>query len=223
MPILLFLEMFGVEFTVREIIVGVIVLVLGLAGFIKALKEIRTEGWEPFREKWITPVKARRKRMDQLIGAVDGLKGTCESISAELTTNGGKTLKDMVIDTHRKVEHIQARVKVQDETSKIPTFELDEKANLTFANCAFRELVNADLSELDHRKYCSRVHPDDRARFLREIGESISNLMPLDSTVRFRLDQHNFALVHMVALPDVRPGGDLMGYFGTAAQIQIVS
>lgn len=204
--------------------------IITLGALVKSFKDIRTDGWEEFRDRWITPRRARRQRNEKLFESVGDLQKTCEALTetcgvirSELMTNGGGSIKDTVNIIHRKVEHIQARVKHQDETSSIPTIEFDQGAGITFANCAFRELVNADLSELHHRNYLSRVHPDDRTRLIKELQEAVDNKMPIDSTVRFRIAQNQYVLVHLEALPDVRPGGDLMGYFGTASKVPIAS
>lgn len=206
------------ELTWRDLVVGTVAVVLGLAALIKAVKEIRSEGWKPTKEKfvaWIMLRRTRRKRLDLLITKV-------EEIAAELRTNGGSSLKDMVMDTQKKVEHIKARVKHQDETSTTPIFELDGRCFVTFVNCAFRELVNAEEQDLKHRNYLSRIHPDDRSRVIRELQEAIDNKCPIDTTARFRFDSSHYVQVRMLANPDVRLDGELIGFFGTAAKVENV-
>jgi len=182
------------------------------AAFLKAVKDIRTLGWQPAKDKWLAFRVARRQRAE-LITAVGEMKTI---IDRELTVNGGGSMKDMVSRIDKKVEHIQARARHQDETSNLAIFELRETGGMSFTNSVFRELVNADERELLHRDYISRMHPDDKARFLNDLRDSIVNKMPLDSNVRFRFDGNKFRWVRMLARPDVRSDGSLMGFFGTA-------
>jgi PAS domain S-box-containing protein len=170
-------------------------------------------------EKWITPRQTRRRKMDELASTFATFGGKLDEVAAQLRTNGGSSVKDMVMRIDSKVENIQARVRYQDETSPIAIFELDGNGSMTFANCTFRELVNSEEQDLSHRNYLSRVHPDDRTRLIRELQEAIDNKMPIDSTVRFRLDGRKFLHVRLLANSDVRPDGTLMGFFGTASTI----
>lgn len=205
------------ELSVPSTIIAVVALLVGLGALVKAIYEIRTKGWQPFKERWVLTWLARRK----LLESVKGFELTLAQIAAELRTNGGSSLKDLIITIDRRVEHIQARVRHQDETSRIAIFELDSNGDLKFANGAFREMVNADEQELTYRKYISRVHQDDRTRLLREVHEAIENAMPLDSMVKFRFDEKSFISVRLQATPDVRSGGELIGFFGTAARTDL--
>lgn len=174
---------------------------------------------------FITPRHQAAKERKEQKEAIATLSENCTSMAtqiaevlSEVKPNGESLIKVI----HRKVEHIQARVKHQDETSDTPIFELDANCSLMFVNCAFRELVNAEEHELKKRNYVSRVHPDDRTRFLRELEEAIDNKCPIDSTVRVRVDGTHFTAVRMLANPDVRPDGELRGFFGTASKVEVV-
>jgi PAS domain-containing protein len=213
------MELFGYNFSFLELLGGGFSLLILIAAVIKAVKDIRTEGWQPFKEKWINPRKTRRKKIDELIEKFGAMDTKIDRIDCELRTNGGSSVKDMVCRIDTKVEHIQARVRHQDETNEKPIFELDARGHLTFANCAFRELVDAEEADLAHRSYVSRVHADDRTRFLHELEEAIENKMPIDSTFKIRYDDSGFVAIRIMASPDVRSGGELIGFFGTASKL----
>lgn len=183
-----------------------------LAGSLKAGKDIYKLGWAPAVAKWRFFRAARRQRAN-IIASVDDMK---KIIERELTVNGGGSMKDMVTRIDRKVENIQARERHRDETSPVAIFELRATGGMMFVNLAFRDLVNADESDLLYREYISHLHPDDKTRFLNDLYEAIENKMTLDSTVRFRCDGNTFKSVRMLARADVRPDGELMGFFGTA-------
>lgn len=220
MPFLL-IELFGYSLSVVKVIVAGVAIVGGFAAFLKAIKDIFTLGWTPaytqFKE-WILRRRTQKRMNATIISDIADLKTMVSRIDAELRPNGGSTVKDMVCRIGNQVEHLQARVRHQDETNEKPIFELDSRGHLTFANCAFRELVNADENELSHRAYVSRIHADDRTRFIRELDEAIENKMPIDSTFKIRYDDSGFVALRILANPDVRPSGELVGFFGTASQ-----
>jgi len=215
---LVLINLEGVDMSVADIlgIIGLVVaFIVGLGGLIKAIKEIRENGWTPTKDKfkgWLN----RRKR-DRVL--LNEMSATINRIDGQLTTNGGSSVKDAVMRIDGKMEYIQARLRNQDETAAHAIFDLDASGDMTITNCAFRELVNADDQELLYRKYISRVHPDDRSRLLVDIDQAIKNAMPLDTNVRFRTGATSFVAVRMIANPDVRSGGKLMGFFGTASQL----
>jgi PAS domain-containing protein len=202
-------------------VVAITAFVITAGGFFKAITDIRENGWERFRDRWVRPWRAKRLLLEALNDTVGDINSKLARIDSELRTNGGYSVKDVVCRIDRKVEHLQARARYQDETSELPTFELDAAGNMRVTNCAFRELVNADENELEHRNYISRTHRDDKSQFLREIREAIENKMPIDSTVRFRISNTQFVTVRFQALPDVRRGGDLIGFFGSVSPIVV--
>lgn len=200
------------NFTNTDIGAAVVAACVLFAGFLKATRDIYKLGWKPAVDKWLI-FRAARKQRAELILAVADMK---QIIERELTVNGGGSMKDMVTGIHRKVENIQARERHRDETSHAAIFELRATGGMTFMNLAFRELVNADENDLLYREYISHLHPDDRTRFLRDLQEAIDNKMTLDSNVRFRVAGNNFTWIRLLARADVRPDGELMGFFGTA-------
>ncbi len=199
---------------------------IAFAGALKAIHDIRKYGWHAFKERWITPIKARREARTVLIQTVktvvEGqtlLSEQVTEILKEVKPNGGESLKDKVQNTNSKVENIVARLRHQDETSDVPTFHLDDKGKLIFSNCAFRELVNAEEQQLLHNDYLSLMDDEDRARFIRARGESIDFMMPIDQIVKFKLVGPHYTTVRLQASPDVRNGGVLRGFFGTACKV----
>jgi len=202
----------GIAGMIAACVSGVIL----FAAFVKAVKDIRTDGWQPFKERWINPWRTRRHAREELLKEVAGLNSKVSEVLKEIKPNGGSSLRDRVDSIGDQVESTAAWIHHQKETSDLPIFKLDEVGRLTFANCAFRELVQAEDGDLTYRKYLSRIELGDRTRFMQELEQSIENLMPLDSTVHFKTEGPHFTAVRMQASPDVRHGGVLKGFFGTA-------
>lgn len=217
------MELFGYNLSPVEFIAGVFTLLIAIAGAVKAVKDIRTDGWQPFKERWITPTKTRRRKLDELICKFDeyncNVNEKFDAIGKELKTNGGSSLKDMVVGIGGAVQKIQARIDHQDERSPQPIFHLTADGDMCFMNCSFRELVDAEEQELYHKNYLSRVAIEDRKLLDNEISDAIAKKMPFDVTVRFKLGGSGKTVpVRLQATPNVVTGGEMLGYFGTAAE-----
>jgi PAS domain S-box-containing protein len=196
---------------------GAIAALVVVGGLATAIKSIRGEIWTPVFEKLITPRRKRRKQMYGLVDSVAELTAVVQRIEAEVKTNGGHSLKDTVNRIDRKTEHIFARVRHLDETSVNAIFEMDATGNITFANSAFCEIFDADEHSLLFRNWISRARSEDQQRLLLELKSAIENKFPLDSTASFRIDGKAVITVRLKATPNVRSGGELLGFFGTAS------
>ncbi len=219
-------EINSIDYTIPGVIIAIASALILTGAVVKAVKEIRKDGWEPFHDRWLRPIRARRRERKELLLAVNELKDTCggyesklDEIYREVKPNGGESLKDRVIGIDNKVENLVARNRHQDETSEVPTFTLDATGQMVSANSAFRELINAEEDQLVHNNYLSLMDDDDRRRFIRSRDEAILFKMPLDAIVKFKLSGPHFVTVRLQASPDVRHGGILKGFFGTAGEV----
>lgn len=201
--------------------------VILLGTFVKAVKDIRTDGWQPFKERWVNPWRSRRRARENLLTEVSSLRSSCDSMGGligeilkEVKPNGGTSLKDRVIGIDDKVENILAERRHQSETSGTAIFKLDAAGEMFYTNCAFRELINAEDDQLEHHNYLSLIEDDDRRRFIRSRDEAIQFKMPLDAIVKFKLRGPHFIAIRLQASPDVRHEGILKGFFGTATKVE---
>ena len=198
-----------------------------LGTLVKAVKDIRTDGWQPFRERWINPWRTRRKARENLVIEMGTLRKSCDSMGAaigeilkEVRPDGGSSLKDRVMGIDDKLENVIAERRHQTETSDTAIFKLDATGQMFYTNAAFRELVNAEDDQLNHNNYLSLMEDDDRRRFIRSRDEAIQFKMPLDAIVKFKLHGPHFISIRLQASPDVRHEGVLKGFFGTASKIE---
>lgn len=201
-------------------IAAVAAAVILLATTIKAIKDIRSEGWEPFKAKWITPRKARIARQDVMMAKVETMSSKLDEVVREVKPNGGSSLKDLVCSIDCKLENVIAERRHQKETSDEAIFHLDGLGEMVYANCTFRELINAEDGQLEHHNYLSLMDDDDRSRFVRLRQEAIDYKMPLDAIVKFKLHGPHMIKVRLQGSPDVRHGGMLKGFFGSAYEIK---
>lgn len=216
------ISFFGQEFSPLEILGLISAATLSLAAFIKAVKDIREYGWRPAKTKWLGWFNRGRENSSEIREIKDmiaTLTATGERIENELKTNGGKSLKDVVNATGAAVQKIQARIDHKDEYDPQPIFHLDSNGGICYTNCAFRELVGAEDRDLMHRDYISRIVGASRAQFLSELHDAIVNKMPINAQVEFGPE---IVRVQLSASPNVLPGGELLGYFGTASEVEAI-
>lgn len=197
---------------------GFMAAVVTIGGLATAIKAIRGEIWNPFNKGFLAPRKARRLKLAAVADTFDSVVASQKRIEAELSTNGGKSLKDTVNRIDRKTEHLQARARHQDNRSSKPIFELDAGGGLTFANAALCQMLGLEEEDLMFRNWISRVVADQRQGILREIKDAVENKMPLDTVIRFN-GKGGIVTMHFTAQPYVRLGGELVGFFGTADRI----
>jgi PAS domain S-box-containing protein len=199
---------------------GFLAATVAIGGLAGAVKGIRGEIWNPFKKGFLMPRKERKLKMAAIVNNFDEVISSQKRIEAELSTNGGKSLKDTVNRIDRKTEHLQARARHQDNHSVRPIFELDASGGLTFANAALCETLGVDEEDLMFRNWVSRVVPEQRQSILREIADAVDNKMPLDAMIRFN-GKGGIVTMHFTAQPYVRGGGELVGFFGTADGISV--
>jgi|GEM_PF-5829719 len=206
---------------VQSFLTGVGFTLFGLAAIAGAIKAIRGEIWAPLKSWLLVPRQERRKKLDAVIAGFDAFNDSLRRIESEVMTNGGGSLKDTVLRIDRKTEHIQARIRHQDETSQLAIFEMDADGHITFANGALCDLVSADQAQLLHRNWLVKVHEDERRRVQNELDAAIDNRYPLDVTAHFRVAANQVIQLRLKASPHVRSNGELVGFFGTAARADV--
>lgn len=209
--------------TFEEILkgIGAVAATVVLVGaVISAVKTIYKDGWGEFKRRWITPRKSRREMLEKVIARVESIDTKVERVDRELRTNGGSSLKDVVVMIDERTQKIQARIDHQDETNKRPMFHLDAAGKMCFVNAAFRELVDAEEHDLFHQNYLARIVPESRQLLDSEIREAIAKRMPFDVAVGFRVRGSSVIQIRLTGYPNVRSGSNLMGFFGTAELVE---
>lgn len=216
---LFLIEMFGYNVTFVEAGVAVMGVIVGASTLFKAIKDIREMGIRPALKKLKDWLLFRRNQKKMF----DALDEKLEAVLGQVTTNGGSSLKDIVLSTAERVEEtcvtvqkMRARIDHQDERSPQPIFHLKAKGEMCYTNCAFRELVDAEERDLQFLDYFSHVHIPDRVLLDMEITDAIAKKRPFDVTVRFRR-QVDVVPVRLEASPHV-VSGELLGFFGTASK-----
>ncbi|MEQ1763216.1 MAG: PAS domain-containing protein [Pyrinomonadaceae bacterium] len=184
---------------------------VGAGTLAKALYDLNKYGFQFVKKRYLTPWKASREQQARLLAIV-------ERWDSEFSTNGGASMKDMLVRIDRRVDYLQAFQRFKEETSNQPSFELDAKGNLTKANAALCEILDVDEKNLLYRDWVSRARQGERQILNRDLEDAIQYKMPLDSPIVFNVGGKIVPL-RLRAQPYVKSGGELVGFFGSAELI----
>ena len=219
--LLLTIDLTGISFDISDLVISVIGGIVLIASFIKAVSDIWKYGWAPTAKRfweWIRRRRTRKKMWNDFSQQMETFTGSLARIEAQMTTNGGSSLKDIVLSIDQKVDHAQARLHHLNETNPVPIFELDALGHIKLTNASFRELLDGDDHDLQYKNYVSRAHPNDRQRLEGEIRQSIDNKMPIDSTAEFLVDGE-YVKIRLQATPNIDNHANLLGFFGRASRV----
>ena len=96
-----------------------------------------------------------------------------DDIKKELSTNGGNSLKDSIIDLRKVCHRIEIRQKILEQRSKaalhysnIPLFETDNTGRLTWNNSLFFKFANS--TNVEGYDWLNFILEDDRDELLEE-------------------------------------------------------
>lgn len=101
------------------------------------------------------------------------------TIRSELTTNGGNSLKDAVIDLRKTCHRIEIRQKIIEQRTKaalhysnMPLFETDNNGRLTWSNSHFVDLVGS--YNIEGYDWLNFIEEDDRDDLLTEFKSCLT-------------------------------------------------
>jgi PAS domain S-box-containing protein len=102
-------------------------------------------------------------------------------IKKELTTNGGNSLKDTIIDLKETCNRMEIRQKIIEQRTKaalhysmVALFETDNHGRITWTNENFCQLTNNKLQNAEGFDWISYVNEDDREDFLHEFKSCLN-------------------------------------------------
>lgn len=104
-----------------------------------------------------------------------------ENIQKELSTNGGNSLKDAVVDLKNTCNRIENTQKIMEQRTKaalhysnIALFETDNQGRLIWTNNKFYELTSNSINDVDGYDWLSYIEESDRKSFLTEFKSCLS-------------------------------------------------
>jgi PAS domain S-box-containing protein len=104
-----------------------------------------------------------------------------ETIKKELTTNGGNSLKDSIVDLKNMCKRIETVQKIMEQRTKaalhysnVALFETDQEGRLTWTNNKFYEVTSNSINSVDGYDWLSYIDEDDRKNFLHEFKSCLN-------------------------------------------------
>jgi PAS domain-containing protein len=120
---------------------------------------------------WVKAIKPVIK----LLQSQEDLIHSLQAIKKELTTNGGNSLKDAVIDLRTTIGRMETRQKVIEQRTKAALhytkealFETDDHGRLVWTNYSFYELTSDLINSVDGYDWLSYIHEEEREEFFNE-------------------------------------------------------
>lgn len=118
------------------------------------------------------------KIISPLIKIVDNqeeFKSSLNTIKKELTTNGGNSLKDTIIDLRGTCSRIENRQKVIEQRTKaalhynnVALFETDEHGRLTWTNSNFYDLTCDSITSVEGYDWLTYIKEEEREELFDE-------------------------------------------------------
>lgn len=134
---------------------------------------------------WVKVIKPAVK----LVQSQEDVNKTLEAIKKELTTNGGNSLKDTIVDLRHTINRIEKRQKVIEQRTKaslhyndFALFETDHNGRLTWANNNFYEIVRID--NVDNFDWLNYVIEEQRQELFEELQSCLSMNRKLEKIVQ---------------------------------------
>lgn len=126
------------------------------------------------------------KAVDLFTKEQEVIKQAVTDIKAEVTHNGGKSIKDVVTGLKSTAERIETRQKILDQRSKAALhynqralFEVEKSGRITWVNEEFQKLTREN-GELEGYDWFSIVHEDHREAFIKEVRSCLRMCRKID-------------------------------------------
>lgn len=114
---------------------------------------------------WVKVIKP----IFQIIDNQENIKKSINTIKKELTTNGGNSLKDTIIELRGTCSRIENRQKIIEQRTKaalhynnVALFETDEHGRLTWTNSNFYDLTCDSVSSVEGYDWLTYIKEEER-------------------------------------------------------------
>jgi len=116
----------------------------------------------------------------QIIDNQENITKSVETIKKELTTNGGNSLKDAIIDLRGTCSRMENRQKVIEQRTKAALhynntalFETDEQGRLTWTNSNFYDLTSDSVTSVEGYDWLTYIKEEEREEFFTEFKSCV--------------------------------------------------
>jgi hypothetical protein len=111
----------------------------------------------------------------RLLNSHEKVIKSIEAIKKELTTNGGNSIKDSILELKSTCNRIETRQKVMEQRTKaalhynnIALFETDDHGRLIWTNNSFYELTSDSIDSVEGYDWLTYIDEEEREDFFSE-------------------------------------------------------
>ena len=140
-----------------------------------------------FSLMWVKVIKPAIK----FVKGQEEVGRSLETIKKELTTNGGNSLKDAIVDLRSTVNRMEKRQKVIEQRTKAALhyndaalFETDDHGRLTWTNNNFYELTQDVINSVEGYDWLNYIKEEDREDLFDELKSCLKMNRKLVKTVQ---------------------------------------
>lgn len=140
-----------------------------------------------FSLTWVKVIKPTVK----FIKGQEEITSSIQTIRKELTTNGGNSLKDAVVDLRSTVNRMETRQKIIEQRTKaalhyndVPLFEIDNAGRLTWTNNNFYELTQDVVTSVEGYDWLNYIDESEREELFEELKSCLEMNRKLAKTVQ---------------------------------------
>lgn len=120
-------------------------------------------------------VKDTQSEHAELMKIIPRVEKIEKIISIELTTNGGMSLKDAIVDTRALLAAMDGKFRAFVSTTEMIAWESDKDGNCVWVSPKMVAILGRPPEDIYGQCWRSILHPDDRTRVVQEWQDSIGN------------------------------------------------
>ncbi len=160
-----------------------------------SLSAIFSLGWAAFKyhQAIKSSIKANQESNTLILKQLAELNSKLETATKisnyELKTNGGKSLKDVLLKAYALLQTLVSKEEINFYLDHQPKYECDSNGNLTKANYKWREITGMSENDALMKQWIKSVHPDDRNK----VNDAWEN---------FLTKQYPFEITHKIVNSD---------------------
>ena len=154
------------------------------------------------------------KVLKPLLAFGSNIRAQWNHVVAELTPNGGSSIKDAIgrIETRQLIE-VQVR-KALSNDSLSGVWETDASGQCTYANRTYQRIVGRSYEDLEGWGWTNIIHKDDRAHVVQEWKEAVADRREFQTKFRVVRPDDETVYVTSVGHPLKDRAGNLKGFVG---------
>lgn len=152
------------------------------------------------------------KRMKDVWTVSDRLK-KLDEIHAQLTTNGGSTLRDSIDRIEKKVAFNTEYIRQVDRSPSRAVFHTNALGDYEWVNRTYQNLVDKDAVDLLDQGWITCIAPEDRSLVVKEWEEAIEDQRDFELEYNIINSSGVRVLVHCIAKL-IKSEGRVFGYMG---------